>query len=451
MAEKREEKQKNARQVALEVLLRCEGQGAWSDAALKDAVRQAGLSRQDSTLCSRICYGVQQNKLLLDSWIGWLSTVAPEKLEQPFRVALWMGLYQIALLDRIPDSAAVNETVKLCRSACRNPHSSKLANGILRSFCRRREELPQPESLSVAYSHPQWLVDCLGEALGEGGDLEGLLRANNAQPKTTIQTNTLRTTPEALRSELEGARVQARPHPWLPGCLELSGTGDLEGLDAFRRGDFFVQDAAARLAVLAAEPKPGMQVLDCCGAPGGKTFSAALLMGDEGRILPCDIHPGKVKLIRAGARRLGLKSVEPRLQNAKEFDPELEGAFDLVIADVPCSGLGIIRKKPDIRYKDPAQLAGLPRVQRAILDNVSRYVKPGGSLLYATCTVLKRENEDVVRGFLGSHGDFAPEPFRLPEPVGQVEAGMLTLWSHIHGTDGFFMAKLRRRERSEDR
>ncbi|MCD8367715.1 MAG: 16S rRNA (cytosine(967)-C(5))-methyltransferase RsmB [Clostridiales bacterium] len=451
MAEKREQKQKNARQVALEVLLRCEGRNAWSDAALKDAVRQAGLSPQDSALCSRICYGVQQNRLLLDSWLAWLSTVAPEKMEPPLRVALWTGLYQIALLDRIPDSAAVNETVKLCRSYCRNPHSAKLANGILRSFCRRRGELPQPESLSVAYSHPQWLVDCLGEALGEGGDLEGLLRANNAQPGTTIQTNTLRTTPEALLEELRRAEVQARPHPWLPGCLELSGTGDLERLDAFRRGDFFVQDAAARLAVLAAEPQPGMRVLDCCGAPGGKTFSAALLMGDEGSILSCDIHPGKVKLISAGAARLGLKSVTSRLQNAKEFDPALEGAFDLVIADVPCSGLGIIRKKPDIREKDPAQLAGLPQVQRAILDNVSRYVKPGGRLLYATCTVLKRENEDVVTGFLSCHSDFALEPLPLSEPVGPVKAGMLTLWPHIHGTDGFFMARLCRRERSDDR
>ncbi len=451
MTEKREEKQKNARQVALEVLLRCQSQRAWSDAALKNAVRQAGLTRQDSALCSRICYGVQQNKLLLDSWIAWLSTVPPEKLEPPLRVALWMGLYQIALLDRIPDSAAVNETVKLCRSYCRNPHSAKLANGILRSFCRRRGELPQPESLSVAYSHPQWLVDCLGEALGEGGDLEGLLRANNAQPKTTIQTNTLRTTPEALLAELQAAQAEARPHPWLPGCLELSGTGDLEGLNAFRRRDFFVQDGAARLAVLAAEPQPGMRVLDCCGAPGGKTFSAALLMGDEGSILSCDIHPGKVKLISAGAARLGLKSVTSRLQNAKEFDPALEGAFDLVIADVPCSGLGIIRKKPDIREKDPAQLAGLPQVQRAILDNVSRYVKPGGRLLYATCTVLKRENEDVVTGFLACHSDFALEPLPLPEPVGPVEAGMLTLWPHIHGTDGFFMARLCRRERRDDR
>ena len=256
--------------------------------------------------------------------------------------------------------------------------------------------------------------------------------------------NTLLTTPEELAEELTAAGLTVRPHPWLPGCLELEDTGDLEALEAFRAGKFYIQDAAARLAVLAAAPAPGSRVLDACAAPGGKTFAAAIAMGGKGNILACDIHPRKRGLIEAGAERLRLGCVEAAVMDGKRFDPALEGRFDLVMADVPCSGLGIIRKKPDIRYKDPAPLAGLPAVQGEILANVARYVRPGGVLLYATCTLLPRENEGVVSDFLGKEKNFTLEPFELPAPVGRSE-GMATLWPHRHGTDGFFFARLRRR------
>jgi 16S rRNA (cytosine967-C5)-methyltransferase len=274
--------------------------------------------------------------------------------------------------------------------------------------------------------------------------VEALLAADNAQPPTQAQVNTLKTTVKELTEELEQAGVTVHPHPWLPNCLELEGTGSLEELPAFREGRFYVQDAAARLAVMAAESKPGMEVLDACAAPGGKSFATAIAMENEGHIRSCDIHPHKQKLIEAGAQRLGIHCITAATMDAKEFDPALEGHFDLVIADVPCSGLGIIRKKPDIRYKDPAPLAGLPTVQREILSNVSRYVKPGGVLLYATCTLLSRENEEVVTWFLEKENNFTLEQYTLPGPIGTVE-GMVTLWPHRWGTDGFFIAKLRRK------
>jgi 16S rRNA (cytosine967-C5)-methyltransferase len=434
----------NPRAAALEVLLRCARQGAWSDGALKDAAKGYALSGRDSALCSRICYGVQQNLLLLDFWLAGWSSVPLAKMELPLLSALRMGLYQIVFLDRVPDSAAVNETVKLCHTACKNPHSAKVANGILRTACRQKETLPQPDSLSVRYSHPQWLVDLFAQEL-QGVGVEALLQANNAQPHTTVQTNTLLLDGESLRQELAEAGVEALPHPWLPDCLELRGTGALEELEPFQDGDFYVQDAAAKLAVLAADPQPGMAVLDCCAAPGGKTFAAAIQMGDRGSITACDIHAGKVKLVAQGARRLGLTTVTTQPCNAREFQPEWAERFDLVLADVPCSGLGIIRKKPDIRYKEPQPLENLPKVQGDILENVSRYVKAGGALLYATCTVLRRENQAVVEDFLSRHPEYRLEAFALPQ-LGQVEAGMVTLWPHLHGTDGFFIAKLRRRE-----
>lgn len=245
--------------------------------------------------------------------------------------------------------------------------------------------------------------------------------------------------------ELTRAGGTVTLHPWLPNCLELEGTGSLEDLSAFREGRFYVQDAAARLAVLCAGAEPGMKVLDACAAPGGKSFAAALQMDCKGDILSCDIHPRKVELIREGAARLGLSNIRAEVRDGKVFDPAMEGRFDLVMADVPCSGLGIIRKKPDIRFKDPEALKGLPAVQREILSNVARYVRPGGVLLYATCTILSRENEEVAVWLTEKEKDFTLETFVLPGPIGRVETGMLTLWPHRHGTDGFFMAKLRRR------
>jgi 16S rRNA (cytosine967-C5)-methyltransferase len=433
---------KTARETAFFVL-ESANHGAWSDGTLKSAIRTANLSGRDSALCSRICYGVQQNQLLLDYWISRFSKVPLEKLERAVRTALRMGMYQAAMMDRIPERAAVSESVELVKKNSKNPNSAKLTNGILRSFCRSKENLPQPESLSIQYSHPQWLVDLFTQELnGEG--VEALLAADNGQPPTTIQVNTLRTTPEKLTETLKQQGITVTPHLWLEGCLELTGTGNLELLESFQQGDFMVQDAAARLAALAAAPQPGSKVLDACAAPGGKSFAAAMVMGNSGSVRSCDVQEKKVRLIQQGAKRLGISILTAEVRNGREFDPELEKQFDVVIADVPCSGLGIIRKKPDIRFKDPAPLAGLPAVQKAILDNVSRYVKPGGVLLYSTCTVLKRENQAVVEHFLQNHPEFSLESFTLPQPVGEVSQGMLTLWPHIHGTDGFFMAKVRR-------
>jgi 16S rRNA (cytosine967-C5)-methyltransferase len=214
---------------------------------LKRVIREAGLDRREGALCSRICYGVQQNQLLLDFWMGQFSKVKVDKLESAVHTALAMGMYQAALMDRIPEHSAVSESVELVKQHSKNPNSPRLTNAILRTFCRSLDHLPQPESLSVKYSHPQWLVDLFSAELnGEG--VEALLAADNDQPPTTVQVNPLKTTPEALLAHLRAQGVEAEPHPWAPGCLELRSTGDLEALSAFRNGEFLVQDAAARLA-----------------------------------------------------------------------------------------------------------------------------------------------------------------------------------------------------------
>lgn len=435
----------SAREVALRALIACERQGAWSDGFLKKETGRTGLDGRDAALATRLCFGVLQNRMLLDFWLGGLSKVPLPKMEAAVRGALRLGAYQILFLDRVPDHAAVDEAVEQARRHSRNPRSTGLVNGILRSMIRQKETLPQPPDVSVRYSHPQWLVEEFYRRLSPE-DVELLLAADNGEPPTCIQTNTCKAETPALIERLRQEGMTVTSHPWLPDCLLLENTGNLEQSEAFRQGLFYVQDAAAKLAVLAADPKPGMDILDACAAPGGKSFAAAIAMGDKGSVTSCDIHPHKMELIQAGAHRLGMECISTQLLDSKTCKEDFLDRFDLVIADVPCSGLGIIRKKPDIRYKDPKPLAGLPGVQRAILENVSRYVRPGGALLYATCTLLERENEAVVNNFLEKHNHFTLDEFQLPGPFEKEAAGgMVTCWPHRHGTDGFYFAKLRRR------
>lgn len=438
----------SAREIAMLTLAACERQGAWSDGYLKRMLREQQLDSRDAALATRLCFGVLQNRLLIDWHLASFCNTPLEKLDLKVLCSLRIAVYQLLFLDKIPSSAAVNEAVNLTKKHCRNPRAAGMVNGILRAMLRQ-EKLAEPcgkndaETLSVKYSHPVWLVEEFISALGIDG-AEALLAADNGQPPITAQVNTCRATVAQAVSVLEADGVSVRRHPLIKDCLVLADTGNLERLSAYQNGLIYVQDCAARLAVTAAGLKPGQRVLDCCAAPGGKSFAAAIDMENRGEVVSCDIHPHKIELLEAGCDRLGLDVLHPLRHSATERKDEWVNAFDAVITDVPCSGLGIIRKKPDIRYKDPAPLAGLPRVQRAILDNCCAYVKPGGVLIYATCTLLRRENEDIVLDFLERHPDFRAESLALDVIGG--EGSMLTFWPHIHGTDGFFAAKLRRKE-----
>ena len=440
----------SAREAAMLTLAACERQGAWSDGYLKKILREQKLDRREAALAARLSYGVLQNRLLLDWHLAAFCKSPLRKLDIEVLCNLRVAVYQLLFLDKIPCSAAVNEAVALTKKQFRNPRAAGMVNGILRAILRQ-EKLPEPnysdkvKNLSIRYSHPVWLVNVFVAELGMDG-AEALLAADNEQPPTSAQVNTLRTSLVRLGAELQQAGVTAQPHPWLAECLLLGGTGNLEQLPAFQRGDFYIQDAAARLAVSAAAVAPGSRVLDCCAAPGGKSFAAAIDMKNQGELTSCDIHPHKIALMEAGRDRLGLSIITPQLQNAAETRKEWIEGFDTVIVDVPCSGLGIIRKKPDIRYKEEASLSGLPGIQQRILSNCSQYVRWGGVLLYSTCTLLRRENEGVVEAFLAAHPQFCLEPFDLPG-IGP-QPGWMTFWPHIHGTDGFFIAKLRRGEGS---
>ena len=433
-----------ARETALNALIACRKGGAWSNAVLKDYIARDRLPPRDAALATRLCYGVLQNRNKLDFYLKQLLTGRLKDLHPVVRDILHLGLYQIYELDKVPESAAVNESVTLAKKYCKNPKAGALVNAVLRKAATKGT-LQEPVSYADRYSHPDELISLLKANLPKG-KLEPMLIADNAAPQTVVQVNTLRTSAEKLAERLTAEHVCVKPHEWMADCLVLSGTGSLEQLPAFREGLFYVQDPAAKLSVLCAGlPETGGSVLDCCAAPGGKSFAAAIAMGGRGKIISCDIYPHKTALIENGAARLGLTDITARQQDASQVVPEWVGAMDTVIADVPCSGLGIIRKKPDIRYKNLKELEDLPALQLKILETQASYVKPGGTLLYSTCTVLKRENEDVVSAFLAAHDEFTTEPLPLPDVFPKNETGMLTLIPGEYDTDGFFICRLRRK------
>ena len=433
-----------ARETALQALMACRKEGAWANAVLKEYIGRNRLDARDAALATRLCYGVLQNRLRLDSFLEGLLSRPLSQLHPVVRDVLHLGLYQLYDLDKIPASAAVNESVALAKKYAKNPQASALVNAVLRSAqrCGKPEE---PTSYALRYSHPEELIALLKGSLPKG-TLEPMLKADNEAPRTVVQANTLKITPAALQQRLEAEGAEVTRHHWMEDALVIGGMGSLERLPSFREGLYYVQDPAARLSVLCARlPEGGAKVLDCCAAPGGKSFAASIAMEGKGEIISCDIHPHKPQLIANGAARLGLTNIRPLLQDAAAYVPQWEGKMDCVIADVPCSGLGIIRKKPDIRYKNLEEARALPGLQRKILENQARYVRSGGVLLYSTCTVLKRENEEVVEGFLKAHPEFRAEPLALPDLFPKNETGMLTLIPGQYDTDGFFICRLRRK------
>ena len=432
-----------------------------ADKALRAVIENEALTQRDKRLATRIFNGVLQNMALCDYYIAFYSSTGLKNIEPRVLDIMRISAYQMVFLTKIPYSAAVNEGVALAKKYS-NPRAAGFVNAVLRKIAvsAERGELPEivgddERRLSIKYSHPIWLVREFFSILGIEG-AESLLKANNTEaPPVTAQVNTLLTDSDEALSILRGEGVAAEKHEWMEDCLELRGIGDIARLSAFKRGCIYIQDTAAKLVVVAAGPKPGDILIDGCAAPGGKSFAAAIAMENSGRIVAFDITAVKLHLIEDGARRLGVSIIEALERDASVMAQNTalheagsrhgieENMADIVLADVPCSGFGVIRKKPDIRHKNEKKIEGLPEIQKRIIKGLSSFVKPGGVLMYSTCTILKRENEDVIEWFLQEDKSFVPEGFLLPG-VGAVPEGKITLWPHIHGTDGFFICKLRR-------
>lgn len=424
------------RKLAYDLLLKAERTRQYSNITLDNALKGEAMSDADKRLASILFYGVTERRITLDYRISALSDRALSELDPAVLTAIRLGLYQLIYLDRIPPHAAIKETVDLV-----SRKSSGFVNAILRAHTRAPElSLPpigeHDSYLSVKYSVGLPLVRRLISIFGEGA--EDILCGFDHIPDLTLRVNTLKVSREALSDHLHDSQFTKN------ASTGLHTHGSVREMYGFDDGLFFVQDEASQICVEVLAPNAGDTVLDICSCPGSKSFGAAITMNNKGKIKAFDLHENKLSLIRSGAQRLGIDIIETCAHDGRVPIDELIGSADKVLCDVPCSGFGVLAKKPELRYKDPAESDGLPNIQLDILNNACRYLRVGGVLVYSTCTVLPAENEENIKRFLDTHTDFE----LVPWSVGAISApvGMLTLYPHIHMTDGFFIAKLVRKQ-----
>ncbi len=444
-----------ARDIALIVLKQVDAGEAYANLALDRVLEKYRTAGQDRAFVTELVYGTLRSLNTLD-WVLRQHIRQPLERQTPWiRNILRLGVYQIMYMDRVPNPAAVNEAANQARRFG-HPGAVKFVNGVLRNVLRRLGEIGFPPleedpvgHISLKYSHPAWLVERWIGELGVEETID-LCRVNNVPPPLTVRTNTLKITRDDLIELLSREGLPAEKTRYAPEGVVLGGTGGLRGFLPFDRGLFQVQDESSMLAGHALSPSPGSLVIDAAGAPGGKATHLAQIMGDRGTILAFDVHPHKIKLIKENCARLGISCIRPVLADARQLPEDLNGRADFALLDAPCSGTGVIRRRPDSRWrKDPGRLPEILELQREMLEGLSRCLRPGGVLVYSTCSVLHEENRDQVENFLRLNPDFRAEdldPYLPPGLDEGAEEGFIQLYPHRHGTDGFFIARLRRRD-----
>lgn len=434
---------KTVRQAAFEALLKIQREGAYSnlvvDAALKE---NEHFDDRDKAFFSNLVYGTLDRLILIDYNLGLYLNQPVRKLKPELHTILRLGAYQLLFLDKVPSRAAVNESVNLAK-VNKSAFAASLVNAVLRRVADNGLQLPEgeqkgPAYLAIKYSCPEWLISLWIDAYGFENAVAIAEKALEPAP-VIIKVNTTKTTVDDLIWKLAEDGVIAEKSEKFPDSLVLENTGAVEELAAYKEGLFHAQDFASQLCCRAVDAQIGETVFDLCSAPGGKAFTIAEAMQNTGCVRAFDIYQSRVDLIRNGAKRLGLINVYTYLSDASIFN-ENYGMADRVLCDVPCSGLGIIRRKPEIRFKKAADIDNLPELQYRILCNATRYLKDGGRLVYSTCTLNPKENEEVCNRFLAEHPEFEAVEV-LPEiPRYNGKDKYLTLMPHIHSTDGFFVA-----------
>ena len=435
---------KNARQTAFDILSKIQKDSSYSNLTIDSFLASVCLDEVDSAFVSALVYGVLESSFTLDYQLAANLKQPLKKLKPQVLTVLRLGAYQLLFMDKVPESAAVNESVKLIKANCCS-FASSLVNAVLRNVAKKGLCLPDESDktfyYSVRYSFPQELVKFWIKSYGEENTV-GIMESCSGRPPLIVRANTLKVTADELTSTLKNEGIESKSSV-VTDSLELGKCGSVERLKSFADGLFHVQDAASQFCIAALDPQPGETILDLCAAPGGKSFTVAERMNNTGKIIACDIHNHRLDLIKSGAARLGITNIECIVNDAAVYNENLPMA-DRVLCDVPCSGLGIVRRKPEIRCKPLDTLKELPPVQGKILDTASRYVKKGGTLVYSTCALNPKENENVCKSFLESHPDFKS---KLPSFACEgmfIRDGFITLMPHINGTDGFFIAVFER-------
>lgn len=441
----------NSRKTAFKVLLKIEQDGAYSNIALNNAVKESELSPLDAAFTSALVYGVLERKITLDYIIKQYSKIPLRKIELKTKIILRLGLLQMAFMDKVPESAAVNESVKLAKQQ-KLQKSSGFINAILRSFARDNCKVKYPdkknkaEYYSVKYSCPQPLVKLWLESYGEE-NAKGILEKLSGRPNIYARVNTLRTTAEKLIDALADDKVKAEKVDFPENSVRLADTGSIERLKAYKGGLFHIQDLSSQLCAYFLSAEMGQTVLDICSAPGGKTFTTAEYMHNSGKIIACDMYEHKLKLIEKGAKRLGIDIVETCLRDGSSDENPLPMA-DRILCDVPCSGLGVLSRKPEIRYKDDLIDTNLADIQYKILCESAKYLKKGGKLVYSTCTLNPQENNKNTAKFLAEHSDFEGVALEFPPQLGRAyeeQPYEITLMPHSYDGDGFYISVFTRR------
>ncbi|MBR6790375.1 MAG: 16S rRNA (cytosine(967)-C(5))-methyltransferase RsmB [Oscillospiraceae bacterium] len=433
------------RDAAFEALVRMETAKAYSNLTLDSVLKDIPDGRERQ-FASALFYGVLERKITLDRIISHYVKKGAASLDAEVLTCLELGIYQLLHMDGIPDRAAVDESVELCKRS-KKKSASGLVNGVLRAFLRDGKKLPEVSgrlaSLSFETAMPEWILSMWEKQYGSD-TAEALALSCLGRPPMQLRVNTVRITADEAEKRLTAVGVRVKRHPLLPDCLTVRDLGAVGENPLVRDGLLYVQDAASQLCARAVDPKPGERVFDLCSAPGSKSFTMAQLMEDKGEILAFDLHANRVKLITSGAARLGLTIIKGARGDAAKYNEAL-GLADRVLCDVPCAGLGVIRRKPEIRLKPEDDLRALPDIQKKILLNAANYVKPGGVLVYSTCSLNREENDRVVDAFLAGRKDFAPDP--LPEIFRDLtdEGYKATLMPHKGDYDGFFIARMKKR------
>lgn len=449
-------KQRNSRELALQIVYQINEEGAYANLALDKALFSCeGLDGRDKGLITEIVYGSVKNRGKLDYVLDQFATTKVKKMDGWTRNILRTALSQILFLDKIPPSAAVNEGVKLAKHY---GHVDKFVNAVLRNILRGMEHIAWPDKeadpvqyLMVQYSFPAWMAERFLRQYGLE-HAEALCQWFNRPAALWIRTNTLKISRSALKAELEAAGIHVRKSRYTPEGLCIETAVNLHELPAFKRGLFTVQDESSMLVALAAEPAPGARILDVCSAPGGKTTHLAQLMKDSGVIYACDIYQHRLELIGENCKRLGIHNVELCLQDGTKLTERWQEPFDAVLCDVPCSGLGVLGRRADARWSKASEnIKGLCKIQRQILEQAAQLVRPGGVLIYSTCTITPEENEQMVEAFLAAHEEFSLDEtladcwLNMEKKDGQGAVQFLPFEDEM---DGFFIARMVRREES---
>ncbi|MDP4144688.1 MAG: 16S rRNA (cytosine(967)-C(5))-methyltransferase RsmB [Bacillota bacterium] len=440
---------KNARKVAVDIVNQVLEKGAYSNIALSNELNKSNLEDKDRGLVTEIVYGTIKYKYTIDKIINYFVAQGIKKIDGYILNLLRISIYQIRYLERIPEFAAVNEAVKIAKKY-RSEKSSKFVNGVLRNYLRNKEadfikSSDEIAKLCFQHSYDPWMVKLFIKQYGRERALE-ILKGLNETPDVTVRVNNLKGNYEDVLQKLSDLGYEVREGYICPEAIKIEKGKNIEKNPLFSEGYFTVQDESAMLVAPAMEIEEEMNIIDLCSAPGGKATHMGELLNNTGELIACDIHENKISLIKENVERLGLRNIKYKTLDASKFDENFENRFDRVLIDVPCSGIGIIRKKPEIKWsKDNNQLDRIVKIQRDIMDNASRYVKNGGILLYSTCTINKGENETNIDWFLKNHKDYNLEKIFYGPADNLIynTQGSVTIIPNKY-MDGFFIAKLRR-------